>query len=64
MKKSMRRREKALQKQEEMIGKTLLCLINRIEVFEDNKVYLEFRGDEEFHQMLALQDYAVSKTKG
>ncbi len=47
-----------------MIGKTLLCLINRIEVFEDNKVYLEFRGDEEFHQMLALQDYAVSKTKG
>ncbi len=42
---------------------TLLCFISRIEVFEDKKVYVEFRGKEEFHKMLVLQDYAASKTE-
>ena len=40
---------------------TLLCFVNRIEVFEEKKVYVEFRGKEEFHKMLVLQEYSLSK---
>ena len=40
---------------------TLLCFISRIEVFENKKVYVEFRGKEEFRKMLVLQEYVVSK---
>ncbi len=43
---------------------TLLCFISRIEVFEGKKVYVELRGKEEFHKMLALQDYTASKREG
>ena len=39
----------------------LLCFISRIEVFEGKKVYVEFRGKEEFGKMLILQEYAASK---
>ena len=31
---------------------TLLCFISRIEVFEEKKVYVEFRAKEEFHKIL------------
>ena len=41
---------------------TLLCFVSRIEVFEEKKVYVEFRGKEEFHKMLVLQEYMESKT--
>ena len=40
---------------------TLLCFISRIEVFEEKKVYVEFRGKEEFHKMLVLQEFLTSK---
>lgn len=40
---------------------TLLCFVSRIEVFEEKKVYVEFRGKEEFHKMLVLQEYSLSK---
>ncbi|MDO5425718.1 MAG: recombinase family protein, partial [Eubacteriales bacterium] len=43
---------------------TLLCFVNRIEVFEGKKVYVEFRGKEEFHKMLVLQEYLASKETG
>lgn len=42
----------------------LLCFISRIEVFEDKKIYVELRGEEEFHKTLALQEDAVSKMEG
>lgn len=42
----------------------LLCFISRIEVFENKKVYVEFRGEEEFHRMLARQGYGASKAEG
>ena len=42
---------------------TLLCFISRIEVFEGKKVYVKFRWEEEFHKMLALQEYAASKAE-
>lgn len=42
---------------------TLLCFISRIEVFEDKKICVEFRGEEEFHKMLTSQEFAVSKTE-
>lgn len=31
---------------------TLLCFISRVEVFEGKKVYVEFRGEEEFSILL------------
>ena len=40
---------------------TVLCFISRIEVFEGKKVYVEFRGEEEFHKLLTLQEYVSSK---
>lgn len=40
---------------------TLLCFISRIEVYEDKKVYVEFRGKEEFSKMLVLQEYLKEK---
>lgn len=40
---------------------TLLCFISRIEVYENKKVYVEFRGKQEFHKMLVLQEYVTSK---
>ncbi len=43
---------------------TLLCFVSRIEVFEGRKVYVEFRGQEEFGKMLVLQDYMSSKRNG
>ena len=42
---------------------TLLCFISRIEVFEEKKVYVEFRAKEEFQKMLVLQEYLASKTE-
>lgn len=42
---------------------TLLCFISRIEVFEGKKVYVEFRGEEEFNKMLLLQEYTASKAE-
>lgn len=41
----------------------LLCFISRIEVYERKKVYVEFRGKEEFRKMLMLQEYMQSKAK-
>ena len=40
---------------------TLLCFVSRIEVFEEKKVYVEFRGKEEFHKMFVRQEYSLSK---
>lgn len=40
---------------------TLLCFVSRIEVYEEKKVYVEFRGKEEFHKMLVLKEYLESK---
>lgn len=42
---------------------TLLCFIRRIEVFEGKKVYVEFRGEEEFYKMLTLQEYMAPMAK-
>lgn len=42
---------------------TLLCFIRRIEVFEEKKVYVEFRWQEEFNKMLVLQEYMASRTE-
>ncbi len=42
---------------------TLVCFVSRIEVFEDRKIYVEFRGQLEFDKMLVLQDYISSKRK-
>ncbi len=42
---------------------TLLCFIRRIEVFEDKRVYVEFRWQEEFNKMLVLQEYMASRTE-
>ena len=39
----------------------LLCFIRRIEVYEDKKVYVEFRDKEEFSKMLVLQEYLKEK---
>ncbi|MCI9144024.1 MAG: recombinase family protein, partial [Lachnospiraceae bacterium] len=41
---------------------TLLCFISRIEVYEEKKVYVEFRGKEEFGKMLVLKEYIETKT--
>ena len=57
-------RFKEAMKLTELDRDTLLCFISRIEVFEDKKVYVEFRGKEEFHKMLILQDYVASKAEG
>lgn len=38
----------------------LLCFISRIEVFEDKKIYVEFRGKEEFQKMLVRLDDVIS----
>ena len=43
---------------------SLLCFVSRIEVFEEKKVYVEFRGALEFHKMLVLQEFVASKTNG
>jgi len=42
---------------------TLLCFIRRIEIFEGKRVYVEFRWQEEFYRMLALQEYIASRTE-
>ncbi|MDE7333429.1 MAG: recombinase family protein [Lachnospiraceae bacterium] len=39
----------------------LLCFVRRIEVFEGKKIYVEFRGEEEFYKMLVLQEYVSEK---
>ncbi len=57
-------RFKEAMKLTELDRDTLLCFISRIEVFEEKKVYVEFRGEEEFHKMLILQDYVTSKAEG
>ncbi len=57
-------RFKEAMKLTELDRDTLLCFISRIEVFENKKVYVEFRGKEEFHKMLILQDYVASKAEG
>lgn len=57
-------RFKEAMKLTELDRDTLLCFISRIEVFEEKKVYVEFRGEEEFHKMLILQDYVASKAEG
>lgn len=57
-------RFKEAMKLTELDRDTLLCFISRIEVFEDKKVYVEFRGEEEFYTMLIQQDYGASKTEG
>lgn len=43
---------------------SLLCFVSRVEVYEDKKVYVEFRGELEFHKMLVLQEYVESKMNG
>ncbi len=45
----------------ELSRDTLLCFISRIEVYEEKKVYVEFRGKEEFGKMLVLQEYIEAK---
>lgn len=42
---------------------TLLCFISRIEVYEEKKVYVEFRGKEEFSKMLVLKEYLEAKVR-
>ena len=56
-------RFKEAMKLTELDRDTLLCFIRRIEVFEEKKVYVEFRGQEEFHKMLVLQEYVASKAE-
>lgn len=41
---------------------TLLCFIRRIEVYEEKKVYVEFRWKEEFDKMLVFKEYIKTKT--
>lgn len=36
---------------------TLLTFISKVEVYEDKKVYVEFRSKQEFNKMLMLQEY-------
>jgi len=48
----------------ELDRETLLCFVSRIEIFEGRKVYVEFRGQEEFNRMLALQEYRSSGRNG
>ena len=54
-------RFKEAMKLTELDRDTLLYFISRIEVFEGKKVYVEFRGEEEFHKMLAYQEYVAAK---
>lgn len=56
-------RFKAAMKLTELNRDALLCFINRIEVYENKKIYVEFRGKEEFHKMLVLQEYLNAKSK-
>ncbi len=42
---------------------TLLCFISRIEVYEEKKVYVEFRGKEEFGKMAALKEDPEAKVR-
>lgn len=57
-------RFKEAMKLTELDRDTLLCFISRIEVFDGKKVYVEFRGEEEFHKMLVLQEYVETKADG
>lgn len=57
-------RFKEAMKLTELDRDTLLCFISRIEIFEGKKVYVEFRGEEEFHKMLAYQEYVAAKADG
>ena len=41
----------------------LLCFISRIEVYEEKKVYVEFRGKEEFGKMAALKEDPEAKVR-
>jgi dsDNA-binding SOS-regulon protein len=41
----------------------LLCFISRIEVYEDKRIYVEFREKEEFDKMLVLQEYLKEKER-
>ncbi len=54
-------RFKEVMKLTELSRDTLLCFINRIEVYEDKRVYVEFRGKEEFSKMLMLREYIEAK---
>ena len=40
-----------------------MCFISRIEVYEEKKVYVEFRGKEEFSKMLVLKEYLEAKVR-
>lgn len=42
----------------------LLTFVNRIEVYEGKKVYVEFRYKQEFDKMLMLQEYLKAKRYG
>ena len=39
----------------------LLCFVNRIEVYEGERIYVEFRGREEFHSRPVLDEDCVKK---
>lgn len=56
-------RFKEVMKLTELSRDTLLCFISRIEVYEDKRIYVEFRGKEEFSKMLMLQEYIKSKER-
>lgn len=56
-------RFKEVMKLTEFSRDTLLCFISRIEVYEDKKIYVKFRGGGEFHKMLALQEYVKAKDR-
>lgn len=56
-------RFKAAMKLTELNRDALLCFINRIEVYENKKLYVEFKSKEEFHKMLVLQEYLKTRSK-
>ena len=39
----------------------LLCFVNRIEVYEGERIYVEFRGREEFYSRPVLDEDCVKK---
>ena len=43
---------------------TLLCFISRIEVFEQKKVYVEFRAKEEFHKISGVKSRDWERREG
>ncbi|MDC7290397.1 recombinase family protein [Blautia schinkii] len=55
---------KNVMKLTELNRDTLVSFVSRVEVYEDKRVYVEFKSEEEFQKMLMIQDYVESKARG